>query len=128
MLLPLPFPPHPHLVATRAVGGPLPPSSSPVSDPNPPAHVHSPPQGNRDTIDSLPGGSQKVMTQVLKLIDAHDLYGSVAYPKHHTQADISDIYQFSMWGWGGGLEVCALQGGLWLRREGGQLGGNTSCV
>ncbi|KAI3435641.1 hypothetical protein D9Q98_001699 [Chlorella vulgaris] len=51
--------------------------------------------GNRDNIDSMASGSQKVLTQVLKLIDSHDLYGSVAYPKHHTQADISDIYLFS---------------------------------
>ena len=26
---------------------------------------------------------------------AYDLYGSVAYPKHHTQNDISDIYLFA---------------------------------
>ncbi len=32
--------------------------------------------------------------QVMKLIDLHDLYGSVAYPKRHTQNDISDIYLF----------------------------------
>lgn len=37
-------------------------------------------------------GSAKVLDQVLKLIDAYDLYGSVAYPKRHTQDDISDIY------------------------------------
>lgn len=43
----------------------------------------------------MAGGSQKVLLQVLELIDAHDLYGSVAYPKHHTQADISDIYLFA---------------------------------
>lgn len=52
-------------------------------------------QGNRDNIDSMAGGSQKVLVQVLKLIDAHDLYGSVAYPKHHGQSDISDIYLFA---------------------------------
>ena len=33
-------------------------------------------------------------SQVMKLIDLHDLYGSVAYPKRHTQNDISDIYLF----------------------------------
>jgi hypothetical protein len=49
-------------------------------------------QGNRDVIDSMASGSQKVLSQVLKLIDDYDLYGSVAYPKHHTQQDISDIY------------------------------------
>jgi sucrose-phosphate synthase len=48
--------------------------------------------GNREIIDSMAPGSVKVMDQVLKLIDAYDLYGSVAYPKQHTQNDISDIY------------------------------------
>lgn len=48
--------------------------------------------GNRDVIDSMASGSQKVLNQVLNLIDAYDLYGSVAYPKHHSQQDISDIY------------------------------------
>jgi sucrose-phosphate synthase len=43
-------------------------------------------------IDSMAPGSAKVLDQVLKLIDAYDLYGSVAYPKRHTQDDISDIY------------------------------------
>ena len=38
-------------------------------------------QGNRDNIESMAGGSQKVLGQVLKLIDLYDLYGSVAYPK-----------------------------------------------
>jgi len=51
--------------------------------------------GNRDAIDSMAIGSQKVLVQVLKMIDAYDLYGSVAYPKHHTQQDISDIYLFA---------------------------------
>lgn len=51
--------------------------------------------GNRDNIDSMSAGSQKVLTQVLKLVDSYDLYGSVAYPKHHTQDDISDIYNFA---------------------------------
>lgn len=49
-------------------------------------------QGNRDAIDAAPAGSRNVLTSVLKLVDAFDLYGSVAYPKKHTQADISDIY------------------------------------
>ena len=51
--------------------------------------------GNRDNIESMASGSQKVLTQVLQLIDAYDLYGSVAYPKHHGQGDISDIYLFA---------------------------------
>ena len=37
-------------------------------------------------------GAKRVMEGVLKQIDALDLYGSVAIPKHHTQQDVSDIY------------------------------------
>eukprot|EP00892_Ulva_mutabilis_P007983 jgi/Ulvmu1/5557/UM023_0093.1 len=48
--------------------------------------------GNRQRIDALAKGSQHVLTTVLKLIDEYDLYGSVAYPKAHSQQDISDIY------------------------------------
>lgn len=48
--------------------------------------------GNREVIDGMAPGSAKVMEAVLKLIDAYDLYGSVAYPKRHSQDDISDIY------------------------------------
>ena len=53
-------------------------------------------QGNRETIDGMAGGSAKVIQQVLKLVDGYDLYGSVAYPKRHTQADISDIYRLPL--------------------------------
>lgn len=49
-------------------------------------------QGNRDAIDSMAPGSARVMEGVLKLIDAYNLYGCVAYPKRHSQTDISDIY------------------------------------
>mmetsp|Transcript_16474 Transcript_16474/g.45961 ORF Transcript_16474/g.45961 Transcript_16474/m.45961 type:complete len:1120 (+) Transcript_16474:427-3786(+) len=48
--------------------------------------------GNRDDIDSMSKGSTTILTTVLKMIDKYDLYGSVAYPKHHQQSDISDIY------------------------------------
>ncbi|KAG1668778.1 hypothetical protein FOA52_006031 [Chlamydomonas sp. UWO 241] len=48
--------------------------------------------GNRDIIGAMAPGSQTVMNTILRLIDEYDLYGHVAYPKHHTQADISDIY------------------------------------
>lgn len=40
-------------------------------------------------------GSARVMEGVLKLVDGYDLYGSVAYPKRHSQADISDIYHLA---------------------------------
>ena len=39
--------------------------------------------GNRDDIDLMPAASVNYLTTVLKLIDKYDLYGEVAYPKHH---------------------------------------------
>lgn len=51
--------------------------------------------GNRDDIDGMSGGNAAVLTTVLKLIDKYDLYGQVAYPKHHKQADVPDIYRFT---------------------------------
>ena len=49
--------------------------------------------GNRDVIDSLPKSSKSVLLDVLKLIDAYDLYGMVAYPKQHRQDQVKDIYR-----------------------------------
>ena len=53
-------------------------------------------QGNREHIDGMASGSQKVLQDVLKLIDTYDLYGSVAYPKQHQQSEISDIYRLPL--------------------------------
>jgi hypothetical protein len=47
--------------------------------------IHESLQGNREVIDSMAPGSARVMESVLKLIDAYDLWGSVAIPKKHTQ-------------------------------------------
>lgn len=44
----------------------------------------------------MASGSQKVLQDVLKLIDTYDLYGSVAYPKRHQQSEISDIYRLPL--------------------------------
>ncbi|XP_065026355.1 sucrose-phosphate synthase isoform X1 [Musa acuminata AAA Group] len=49
--------------------------------------------GNRDDIDEMSTGNASVLTTVLKLIDKYDLYGLVAYPKHHKQSDVPDIYR-----------------------------------
>lgn len=51
--------------------------------------------GNRDDIDEMSGGSASVLITVLKLIDKYDLYGQVAYPKHHKQYDVPDIYRLA---------------------------------
>lgn len=51
--------------------------------------------GNRDDIEDMSGGNREVMTTVLKLIDKYDLYGQVAYPKHHRQSDVPEIYRLA---------------------------------
>ncbi|BBN04205.1 sucrose-phosphate synthase [Marchantia polymorpha subsp. ruderalis] len=51
--------------------------------------------GNRDDIDNMSGGNADVLVQVLKLIDKYDLYGQVAYPKHHRQSDVPEIYRLA---------------------------------
>lgn len=51
--------------------------------------------GNRDDIDEMAGGGGTVLTAVLKLIDRYDLYGQVAYPKHHKQTDVPHIYRLA---------------------------------
>eukprot|EP00897_Mesotaenium_endlicherianum_P008893 jgi/Mesen1/8031/ME000427S07320 len=51
--------------------------------------------GNRDDIDEMSGGNAEVLTTVLKLIDKYDMYGQVAYPKHHKQSDVPEIYRLA---------------------------------
>ncbi|KAF5752497.1 hypothetical protein HS088_TW01G00409 [Tripterygium wilfordii] len=51
--------------------------------------------GNRDDIDEMTGGNASVLIAVLKMIDKYDLYGLVAYPKHHKQSDVPDIYRLA---------------------------------
>ncbi|KAG9139133.1 hypothetical protein Leryth_019108 [Lithospermum erythrorhizon] len=51
--------------------------------------------GNRDDIDEMSGGNASVLTTVLKLVDKYDLYGQVAYPKHHKQNDVPEIYRLA---------------------------------
>jgi sucrose-phosphate synthase len=48
--------------------------------------------GNRESIEDMSASTKNVMKNVLQMIDKYNLYGSVAYPKSHTQTDISDIY------------------------------------
>ena len=51
--------------------------------------------GNRYDIDQLPTASATVLTTVLKLIDKYALFGEVAYPKHHKQSEVVDIYRIA---------------------------------
>lgn len=51
--------------------------------------------GNRDDIEEMHASSTAVLTAVLKLVDRYDLYGQVAYPKHHKQSDVPEIYRLA---------------------------------
>ncbi len=51
--------------------------------------------GNRDDINELDDGAQQVLTEILIAIDKYDLYGKVAYPKHHLPDDVSILYRIT---------------------------------
>ncbi|KAL3844021.1 hypothetical protein ACJIZ3_001424 [Penstemon smallii] len=51
--------------------------------------------GNRDAIDDMSATNSSVLLSILKLIDTYDLYGHVAYPKHHNQSDVPEIYRLA---------------------------------
>ncbi|OUZ99836.1 Glycosyl transferase [Macleaya cordata] len=51
--------------------------------------------GNREAIDEMSSTNASVLISILKLIDKYDLYGQVAYPKHHKQSDVPDIYRLA---------------------------------
>ena len=51
--------------------------------------------GNRDDISAMEKGPRKVLLELITLIDQYDLYGSVAYPKHHDANDVPDLFQLA---------------------------------
>jgi sucrose-phosphate synthase len=51
--------------------------------------------GNRDNVFTIDRGAQQVLKNMLYTIDLHDLYGKVAYPKHHTSDDVPDLYRMA---------------------------------
>jgi len=59
--------------------------------------------GNRDDIRELDSGAQDVLTDILLTIDLYDLYGRVAYPKHHSADEVALIYR-----------LAALSGGVFI--------------
>ena len=48
--------------------------------------------GNRDDISELESGAREVLKEILFAVDRYDLYGQVAYPKHHNADDVPDLY------------------------------------
>ena len=51
--------------------------------------------GNRDDLTEAEEGLRREVTDLLVEIDRHDLYGEVALPKHHTPADVPDLYRLA---------------------------------
>jgi len=51
--------------------------------------------GNRDDINDLDTGAQEVFNDMMQQIDRYDLYGKVAYPKHHAADDVPLIYRLA---------------------------------
>jgi len=49
--------------------------------------------GNRDDITTMESDPRHVLTEVFQLIDRYDLYGYVAYPKHHSSDDVPELYR-----------------------------------
>jgi sucrose-phosphate synthase len=51
--------------------------------------------GNRDDIRDMDSGAQEVLAEIFLSIDTYDLYGKVAYPKHHHPDDVPVIYRLA---------------------------------
>lgn len=51
--------------------------------------------GNRDDIQEMENVASGVLTEILLAIDKHDLYGKVAYPKHHKPQDVAVLYRLA---------------------------------
>ncbi|MCT0206662.1 HAD family hydrolase [Synechococcus sp. CS-1332] len=51
--------------------------------------------GNRNDIRELNEGAQAVLTELLLVIDCHELNGLVALPKHHSSSDVAEIYRLA---------------------------------
>lgn len=49
--------------------------------------------GNRDDVTTMEAGPRQVMTEIFQLVDRYDLYGHVAYPKHHAADDVPELYR-----------------------------------
>lgn len=51
--------------------------------------------GCRDDVREFEKGPREVWTDLLLQIDRYDLYGHVAYPKHHQADDVPDLYRYA---------------------------------
>lgn len=53
--------------------------------------------GNRDEVGDMEEGVRHVLRDLIMAIDSYDLYGNVAYPKHHQPGDVPVIYRLAAW-------------------------------
>jgi sucrose-phosphate synthase len=51
--------------------------------------------GNRDHIPTMEKGPREVLSGLLMQIDGYDLYGCIAYPKHHRTEEVPDLYRLA---------------------------------
>jgi len=51
--------------------------------------------GNRDDVREMESGTREVLEEMLYLVDRYDLYGKVAYPKHHTPEEVPELYRIA---------------------------------
>lgn len=51
--------------------------------------------GNRNDIQDMENGSRNVLNDILLAIDKYDLYGKVAYPKHHKPEEVAVFYRLA---------------------------------
>lgn len=51
--------------------------------------------GNRDDIQDMESVTRTVLSEILLAIDKYDLYGKVAYPKHHKSEEVALLYRLA---------------------------------
>ena len=51
--------------------------------------------GTRDDISEMEDGAARVLLDLLLRIDRADLYGRIAYPKHHSAGDVPVLYRLA---------------------------------
>ncbi len=51
--------------------------------------------GNREVVGEMERASRQVLTALLMDIDRYDLYGRIAYPKHHTADDVPELFRLA---------------------------------
>lgn len=51
--------------------------------------------GSRDDLGAMEKGPRRVFGELMMLIDRYDLYGHIAYPKHHHSDDVPYLYRIA---------------------------------